>query len=427
MRGPLLTVPPADAVALALGIAGETAADLAAAAADPEPALARAANQALWPATWGSWLTDPMSIDGAPMIDHDLIGELREWFVGNVRADGPLPTLHVGRQPYGLLPVAARERHDGGGLFEHLENFLLDLLDNWTNLDAVPLLDPDSTDVPPDDTVEEQASDVGEVYGATPHIRELRLRPVDDRSRADRPLRPAAGLRRAAVRAGPGRHGDYHPRGASPQRWYSIFLESRGRGPRERGAAGQIDALRSMVDDIDSAGGTPQQEAAELAIRTYLNRLPADSDGPTTRSPATCSASSAATARRGPTRSPTWRRSARSTSSAPTRRRACTPARYGEEGTEPDVGVLVAPGRRRRGLDLAGWLETRPVASPPGKGPATARAQPGGPGAAAAPAAPDSARFGRPRPGRRRPADGLARLHDLSTPTAPRPSPCSSG
>ena len=52
---------PADAVALAFGLTGETAADLAAAAVDPEPELARAANQALWPATWGTWLTDPMS------------------------------------------------------------------------------------------------------------------------------------------------------------------------------------------------------------------------------------------------------------------------------------------------------------------------------------------------------------------------------
>ena len=97
-----------------------------------------------------------MSIDGAP-IDHDLIGELREWFVGNVRADGPLSTLRVGRQPYGLLPVTASERHDGGGLFETFENFLLDLLAHWVNFDGVPVLDPDSTDVPPDDLVEEQA------------------------------------------------------------------------------------------------------------------------------------------------------------------------------------------------------------------------------------------------------------------------------
>ena len=35
---------------------------------------------------------------------------LREWFVDFVRADGPLPTLRVGRHPYGLLPVAAFER-----------------------------------------------------------------------------------------------------------------------------------------------------------------------------------------------------------------------------------------------------------------------------------------------------------------------------
>ena len=280
VRGPLLTVPPADAVALALGIAGETAADLAAAAADPEPALARAANQALWPATWGSWLTDPMSIDGAPMIDHDLIGELREWFVGNVRADGPLPTLRVGRQPYGLLPVTASERHDGGGLFEHLENFLLDLLVYWSNFDGVPVLDPDSTDVPPDDPVEEQASEVGEIYGATPHLRELRLRTVDDTQRELSDLYDLrlgfAGLLCALM---PKDDGTYHtPEDLSSNGWYSIFLEHEPRAQGGEGVLGQLDALRSMIDDLDSAGGNPQQEAAELAIRTYLSPYQADRD-----------------------------------------------------------------------------------------------------------------------------------------------------
>jgi hypothetical protein len=181
----LLTASPADAVAMAFGLAGETAAHLALAGDDPAPALARAANSALWPATWGKWFSDPMSTvrDGSPLLEREHLDVLRRWFVDFVRAEGPLPTLQVGRRPYGVLPVSVCERRAGGSLFERLENILLDIFDTWLDRDAVPVLDPDASDVAPTTQVAETASDVGAVYGATPHIRELRLRPVEDTHR----------------------------------------------------------------------------------------------------------------------------------------------------------------------------------------------------------------------------------------------------
>lgn len=79
---------------------------------------ARAANEALWTATWGyalrallipeSWVDDPPAGADARSRLVALDG-CRGHFVEYVRAGGPLPTLRVGRQPYGLLPVAPGE------------------------------------------------------------------------------------------------------------------------------------------------------------------------------------------------------------------------------------------------------------------------------------------------------------------------------
>ena len=125
-----MSAAPADAVALALGITGETAADLALAADDPEPELARAANQALWPATWGSWLTDPMSIAGAaadrPRADR------RAPRAGSSTTSGRRAAAHPAGRPPAVRAAARdglRATRRAAGLLEHLENFLLDLLD----------------------------------------------------------------------------------------------------------------------------------------------------------------------------------------------------------------------------------------------------------------------------------------------------------
>ena len=59
---------------------------------------------ALWPATWGYYLMNLIGLEGTGLT-LDAIAWAREHFIRNVRAFGPLPTLRVGRQPYGMLPV----------------------------------------------------------------------------------------------------------------------------------------------------------------------------------------------------------------------------------------------------------------------------------------------------------------------------------
>ena len=79
---------------------------------DGEEATARAMNTALWPVSWGAYLFSLLR----PRMDEGLADWIRsggaiDWgrqhFQDAVRALGPLPTLRVGDQPYGVLPAVS--------------------------------------------------------------------------------------------------------------------------------------------------------------------------------------------------------------------------------------------------------------------------------------------------------------------------------
>jgi hypothetical protein len=67
---------------------------------------ARAANTALWPATWGSYLRTMMN----PLFGADTVERTRQFFTRYVSGRGPVPAVRIGRQPYGILPVTAFSR-----------------------------------------------------------------------------------------------------------------------------------------------------------------------------------------------------------------------------------------------------------------------------------------------------------------------------
>jgi hypothetical protein len=74
---------------------------------------ARAANTALWPATWGAYLESALH----PLLDADAVEATRAFFTRYVSGRGPLPTVQIGRQPYGILPTTVFSRltwPDGG-------------------------------------------------------------------------------------------------------------------------------------------------------------------------------------------------------------------------------------------------------------------------------------------------------------------------
>ncbi|MFE9775607.1 hypothetical protein ACFYOV_28865 [Streptomyces sp. NPDC005931] len=67
---------------------------------------ARAANIALWPATWGSYLQTMMH----PAVPAQVARDTRDFFVRYVSGRGPIPAVKIGRQPYGILPTTTFSR-----------------------------------------------------------------------------------------------------------------------------------------------------------------------------------------------------------------------------------------------------------------------------------------------------------------------------
>jgi hypothetical protein len=67
---------------------------------------ARAANLALWPATWGYYLQTMLR----PLLGQAAIDQTRDFFTRYVSGRGPVPSIRIGRQPYGVLPTTAFSR-----------------------------------------------------------------------------------------------------------------------------------------------------------------------------------------------------------------------------------------------------------------------------------------------------------------------------
>jgi len=93
----------ADAASRAFGV---SAFAHLASGSDQDDDAARAMATALWPATWGYFLSQMIGFDGTGLT---LAG--REWArahaLQHVRPGGHLPVMRVGRQPYGVLPVTS--------------------------------------------------------------------------------------------------------------------------------------------------------------------------------------------------------------------------------------------------------------------------------------------------------------------------------
>lgn len=97
-----------DLMTTAFGLGGEIFGNLTD-ASTKEQLDARQMNTALWQATWGYFLLQMLGVgetSDSPLSDAD-IAWVRSHFVDFVRANGPLPAMRIGRQPYGVLPVTS--------------------------------------------------------------------------------------------------------------------------------------------------------------------------------------------------------------------------------------------------------------------------------------------------------------------------------
>jgi hypothetical protein len=139
-----------DRLARALGIAASHFAHVSGADGRHDDAPS-AMNTMLWPATWQYYLTN--LVNGAIPDPADMLPAARAFFVAWVRARGPWPTLRIGRQPYGVLPVVwsgGYQPRAGDTLSAPLLALLEKLRPTWRSASAtIPRVglgtDPDAT------------------------------------------------------------------------------------------------------------------------------------------------------------------------------------------------------------------------------------------------------------------------------------------
>lgn len=134
---------------------------------------ARHMNTALWQASWGYFLLQMLGVGRpgeSPLTDQD-IDWARDHFINYVRANGPLPTLRVGKQPYGVLPVTSLNRwkppagQEGRNARDlALRDFLLNMRDMWRrNFQHVPRLGRNELAVPGGGPIPDVDRDMAEV------------------------------------------------------------------------------------------------------------------------------------------------------------------------------------------------------------------------------------------------------------------------
>jgi hypothetical protein len=187
-RGPKLPIPilnddgdlyrqsAAAAATAAIGLSDDGALGRATNAGLAELRHAEAMAKALWPGLAGQYLDDLMQLG----LGADDRAWLRDWSAHYVRGGGVLPTLLVGSQPYGLLPVSLIGTPAApAGRIERLEQILGFLRSTWDDLwQQLPRLDPEAGNAPPGAGA--RAALVSEILGSVPHPTAFSLQRVDD-------------------------------------------------------------------------------------------------------------------------------------------------------------------------------------------------------------------------------------------------------
>jgi hypothetical protein len=141
-RGAALVTSGSDGnlLARALGIAADPLTHAAGSGAATVLAE-RQMRTALWPVAWG-YMLDQL----AGELSDDAVATARAHFMTSVAASGALPTLRLGRQPYGMLAVTSLEQWrllDPADLDATMPRLLLSLLPAWhAALSAVPHVAP---------------------------------------------------------------------------------------------------------------------------------------------------------------------------------------------------------------------------------------------------------------------------------------------
>ena len=194
-------------LASALGLPGSDTLRRSAYGTDPERGRSRAMVRATFEALFGTFARDLLAVRGAEAVSAETLAGMREWCVQYVTGGAPLPTLRIGAQPYGVLPVllgfsetavdatAVQRRVDGPldlpgtdipdgvptvgpAVADQLRSVVSLLIGEWRrSVLTVPHLDPNRTDVSGEGV---QETDIATILATSPHPARLFLRHLQE-------------------------------------------------------------------------------------------------------------------------------------------------------------------------------------------------------------------------------------------------------
>ncbi len=234
---------------------------------DPREEAGREAMQAaLWPITWGEFFSSLRARDGTPRIGAAGLVSLAAHFREYVRADGPLPTLRIGAQPYGLLPV--QPLVDGDDFVGEMSRVLRGLRDVWMKAAVkVPRLDPSA-----DDGADGRPPAFLRVVNTHPWPQRYALRSTIDALSSDDWSASVLALRDFSLPTVPGFIGPLRDSlHEHNKRWRNAVAKFEVAGTVDT----QIDILKEMRDFItwDVLTMVPAWTPPRLALLKHIDRL----------------------------------------------------------------------------------------------------------------------------------------------------------
>ncbi len=162
---------------------------------DQEWQRSRAMRTLLFGPVLGNYVSELISSAGAPVMNATQLAGLRTWFLHNVTGGAPLPTVRVGHQPYGVLPVLHGSAEHIGSPTAHRVSAIVDQLrDEWSRsfADGVLRLDHNSGDGAGDGTGDDEdgaagglAGDIAGVLAGEPHPIDFSVRTLTLHDRVD--------------------------------------------------------------------------------------------------------------------------------------------------------------------------------------------------------------------------------------------------
>jgi hypothetical protein len=172
----LLKLPAADAASVALGMTFDDILDRCPNAEAPEGIGGWVMNACIGQGL-ANYFTNTIFTQwggGAPLFGafNTIADHHTRW----VRGAGPLPSIRIGPQPYGILPVDSGLSRERMGEDAALFSTLRDLYPEWKASFPLPTLDPEATDGDPSTAPAQMVATLTDVLGAVPHPTNLHLR-----------------------------------------------------------------------------------------------------------------------------------------------------------------------------------------------------------------------------------------------------------